>query len=192
MHIDHEICFQVGLASFLSNKLYFYEDIPYALVPHFIALRFLTFSGNRHPSWIAGLHENSKQEVKEIVRYFMARPPFSKFPIRLLYLPISAAMNRFYKKQVDMFRNRNSNLNLEFEPRAIDIGSVFKSKIQAGLAFASQWKVFFNSEEEMRMLYHQFHSSRDGGGSLQERFWKPVPLAEKRSDSASVEQGCFR
>jgi LmbE family N-acetylglucosaminyl deacetylase len=52
LHRDHQICFQAGLKAFSSEKVLFYEDVPYALNADALKKRLDTLAGSFWPELV--------------------------------------------------------------------------------------------------------------------------------------------
>jgi LmbE family N-acetylglucosaminyl deacetylase len=174
IHIDHEICFQASFAPAYSGKLFFYEDLPYALAPGCLERRIYSLLGKGVP--IVGRQPISdwNAQRRRFIDHLFSRPsPLKRFSGVLRFI-FGGYFSSLLKKNFDPFKAANiSPISLKLAPHLVPIDDLFDLKLQGIWSYQSQTPLFFNSAEEARQLFRNYHSLLgESSSGLYERVWE--------------------
>jgi LmbE family N-acetylglucosaminyl deacetylase len=173
-HIDHHLAFRTGrlLRPNPANPLavFFYEDIPYALIPHALDYRLRAIGFAAFPNSCE--QPSIREKIMAIHRSVRHLPTLTR--------------NRFFRKGALLVALSAGLVCMEtvgrltryrrwerLRPEIVDVAPFFEKKMAAILDYRSQMHLFFESEGTLRRSLRQY--SLDIGGSAGqylERCWK--------------------
>lgn len=175
-HIDHHLSFLVGrhLGRNPLNPLAisFYEDIPYALIPHALDCRLRAIGFAAFPN--ACERPSIREKIMAIhrsVRHLTTLPRNRFFRKGALLVALSAGI--ICMEAVGKLARYQSGEWLR--PEMVDAAPFFEKKVAAILDYRSQARLFFESEAALRRSLTQY--SLDIGGSAGqylERCWRNI------------------
>jgi LmbE family N-acetylglucosaminyl deacetylase len=173
-HIDHHLAFRIGfhLKRNPANPLAvsFYEDIPYALIPHALdyrlrAIGLAAFSNSHERPSIREKIMAIHRSVRDLTT--LTRDRFLRKGALLVALTAGIVWIETVARSI---RHRGGE---GLRPEVVDAAPFFEKKVAAILDYRSQTPLFFKSEEALRRSLRQY--SLDIGGSAEqylERYWK--------------------
>ena len=175
-HIDHHLAFRIGfhLKRNPANpiEVSFYEDIPYALIPHALDFRLRTIGFAAFPN--SRKRPSIREKIMAIHRSVRHLPTLTR--------------NRFFRKGALLVALSAGIVCMEtvgrltryrrgewLRPEVVDVDPFFEKKVAAIMDYRSQAHLFFENEETLRRSLRQY--SLDIGGSAGqylERCWKEI------------------
>lgn len=175
MHLDHEICFRAGLEKIGSDKVFFYEDLPYSFVPGLLFHR-LQFLSKQHFLNDAGIFPTSEEKIENlpdsILEYLLTDPFFTRTGLVKMKTVLKFFLKPYLKYCLKKIENRAGDFQFDFQNLQLDIQKTFDLKMSGIRCYQSQIRHFFNSLQEMEKRYKAFHSkSIQLKESFFERFW---------------------
>jgi len=167
MHVDHEICFQASLEQFPRTKIFYYEDIPYALLPGLLETRLFFLTGKLLP--VSGRRQVMplEDELKLIREYVLEIPPCSRISSNLLKRLFSIFIYAFFKHRLRQVTQRARSVPFRLISECSEVGDVLEKKAKGMLTYRTQWPYFFDSEESMTRRLKE-----EGTNRFIERFWR--------------------
>lgn len=163
MHLDHLICFEASQFFWKDPRLFFYEDLPYALAPLLLNLRL---------AQLHGTEDGLELDVTPLVDYFFSRPGWSWWGRTLLKSSLRRIMKGFLHSRVRQMGRASTTIPGPLRCRPFAIQGYFQNKISGILKYSSQWPIFFHSPADLEELYRKFHySNEEGSNELIERVW---------------------
>ncbi len=173
-HIDHHLAFLTG-AGLNRNppppfSVSFYEEIPYALIPHALHYRFraIGFPGAVSPgvgrSWVRKIAEIHRA-IRDIPTLAMQRP------LRNMTVLIGLATAILYLEAV-MKPSRGAGARRLF-PETVDVTPFFEQKLAAIMAYRSETPLLFDTCDALRHSLERYSSDIGcEAGQYWERSWK--------------------
>ncbi len=175
-HIDHHLVFLIGRHPGRNPgnpfEVSFYEDIPYALIPHALDYRLRAIGLAPFPNSCERTSIREKiMAIHRAVRHLPSLTRIRFFRKGLLLIALSAgivcmeAVGRLTRYQRGAW----------LQPELFDAAPFFEKKVAAILDYRSQICLFFESEEALRGSLMQY--SLDIGGSAGqylERCWRRI------------------
>lgn len=167
-HVDHQILFQVFLPWLGKKNIKFYEDAPYCFVKDLTRLRLNQLGEKNMIQFnVKELQELESAALNSFKKMglFMARPFYLRYFVSLIGV--------FVLRKIIRFQN-NQKLNLPaLRADILELSeNELQVKINAIKCYASQFKVFFKSEENYRTDY-QSYLKQNQMANLKpfERYW---------------------
>ena len=172
-HIDHLLAYrigdQMGRTPFDPPAVSFYEDIPYALIPHALDYRLRTIGLKTIPE--SGAHPSIPEKILAIhqaVRHLptLIRNRFLREGALLVGLSAGVIYMETACKRI---RDRTE---VRLQPRRVDVSDFFENKVAAILDYRPQARLFFRNEETLRRSLAQYSQNIGGAaGQYLERTW---------------------
>ncbi|MBF0491883.1 MAG: PIG-L family deacetylase [Deltaproteobacteria bacterium] len=156
MHIDHEICFRLAksLSKQNSGEIYFYEDLPYALLPGLTELRLFQL-GISSPESLAGWQDMAD---------FLYTRPFWK-RLKIFKKILTPLIKNFWQKRLRVLGQ------LPLKAKYFYLGYSLEMKNKAACLYESQVKDFFSSPEDSLECFKKY-SEKVGVDYPSERVWQ--------------------
>ena len=173
-HIDHHLAFLIGdqwrQKPVDHPSVLFYEDIPYALIPHALDYRLRAIGYASCPT------PNGKPSIR---RNIMA-----------IYRSVghlsTLTRNRFFRKATFLIALSTGIICMEailrlkhyhqdqcLQPDVVDAASFFETKVEAICDYRSQVKILFENKASLRRSLEQYSQNIGGAaGQYRERCWK--------------------
>lgn len=175
-HVDHVLTHQVFEPWAGQAKLYYYEDTPYALIPHATRYRLNELGqperregdrslapGNELAAWWqAAMAYADTALMKNLTPWIVRR---SAVPVVSFYLYHLMARYRRLAAQAP-------GIAWNARIRELDPGALAR-KIEAMALYRSQFREFFSDREDCRHSLASYASSIRSGGPALERYWQP-------------------
>jgi len=170
-HVDHVLCHLVARGRLERDKVCFYEDAPYCLLPHAASARLHELTGEPSQAPAPGAWREMARTLAGWAPIRDLRP----FPVRWAG---AVVVGLYLKQLLSMHRPRaEASLPLlRVEPVLRDVTPVFGRKLEACYAYRTQVRAFFTDEASCEQNYRSY-AKRAGGNRLVERFWRPVGAA---------------
>lgn len=175
-HVDHVLTHQVFEPWAGQAKLYYYEDTPYALIPHATRYRLneLGQPGRREGDrslapgnelkawWEAAMAYADTALMKNLSPWIVRR---SAVPVVSYYLHRLMALHRRQAAQAPRVAWKAQTRELDEEALA--------RKMDAMALYRSQFKEFFSDREDCRRSLEGYATAIRPGGPAIERYWQP-------------------
>ncbi|MFO1520323.1 MAG: PIG-L family deacetylase [bacterium] len=170
LHIDHEICFQAAQA-FPREKVFYYEDVPYTLVPGLLEARLLYLSGRLPEIPGRPTLRDIESALPAMEEHLIAGPPYASLRPGFLKKPLGALIRAFFRRRLRQVEERSKGKSEVFTAQFYKMNGFFEKKLQGVFAYESQWRDFFLSPESAREQLEGYHRSE---GTFSERFWRRI------------------
>ena len=156
-HVDHQICHEAGRLLVEPGRLWFYEDMPYALCPYAVGRRLAALGGHGDCA-----RATRPGELLAGLRYFVP----SRWP-RVLDMTrgarIALAQNRHWR----------ADGPTPWRGEQVDVRDFMDAKLAAIACYRAEWENHFASLEAWRAAYARY--ARSIGASFDvERRWRPA------------------
>jgi len=178
-HVDHILTFTLFEPWIGKKNMTFYEDIPYALVPHAVRYRLNEIGTYTRESNDQTLLPQNKLfgSLTSAYAYFnMALMRNLKPPI-MRYIGTLAVWYYFYRLMISHQREaRIRKPQYVLTPLIVPIED-FSHKVEMMSLYSGQFREFFIDTTDCRNLYTTYAKNVTGTPTPIERFWKINPLA---------------
>lgn len=173
-HIDHELCFHLGISRFNKGKTFFYEDIPYALTPCLLEEKIYYLGGKGLKIKGRKPVQNLYQEMNALLEYAGSRPAYAKIASKGIRRGLEYVSRHYFERRFKRLQNGPSPFSsVDLTPHFVCINDYFELKTQGIWGYESQVPLFFHSQEEMCKILHRYHwISDEKEAGLYERFWE--------------------
>lgn len=171
-HVDHVLCHLVARGRLERDKVRFYEDAPYCLLPHATSARLHELSAGASCAPAPGAWREMRRTLAGWAPIRDLRP----FPVRWA----GTVVVGLYLKRLLSLHQPQAEASLpplRVEPVLRDVTPVFERKLEACYAYRTQVRAFFTDEASCEQNYRAY-AKRVDGDRLFERFWHPVAAAQ--------------
>lgn len=176
-HVNHLLTFALAPAWPEPQRLRFYEDLPYGLLPHGTRLR-LAELGWRPPSpdrslTDPGLGRAWIETARAYARTAMIRN-LRPWPLQKVAVPVVAAY--LYRLMATHQRAQASVSVQAWSAELLPITEQFSRKVAAMQCYASQFKEFFLDRADCSAQLQAYAASFAPAGTVAERYWQLLPV----------------
>ncbi len=172
-HVDHVLCHLAVRDAAKGKNIFFYEDAPYCLIPHWTEyrLRELGVTDDYIPQSSRTKRGCVLQDTYEALAYYATMMPLKNFKPAWLRLPATLVVGGYFLSLLHKHGNSpskkgflNLNQHVEF------ISASFEAKITAANLYESQIHEFFVDRRDCKQRYEAY-AAHTFGDAHAERCW---------------------
>ena len=172
-HVDHLMTHQVFEPWFGNENLIFYEDLPYATIPHATRYRL-----NELADFGRETNDKSLAPINEFLAWWQTSHAYGQTALMknlkpwFVKLGAVPAVSFYLYRLLALHRRHAKNAKkIPLKPQINLIDKQFKRKIEAMALYGSQFREFFFSKESCAGNLKSYAKQMQCGSEMVERFW---------------------